>query len=228
MKTFWIALLLIVAPSSYAAPLEAFKAEYSAEIDAGIELNAKATRTLTQIDATHWKLDIFITHALASLRETTTFEVKDNSQVVPTHYEFLRKVLGSKRQAILDFDWNKNRVHNLVQSKPWSMDIPADAQDKLSYQAQLLFDINKGAKTFTYPVAGGGKLEDYRFRITGQEQVKTPAGTFDTVVLKRVREEDANRETTIWLAPSLNYQIVKLEQIEKDDKTYRLLLESLK
>jgi hypothetical protein len=38
----------------------------------------------------------------------------------------------------------------------------------------------------------------------------------DTVVVERVRDDD-ERSTRIWFAPSLNYLLVRLRQIEKDE-----------
>ncbi|PXF31198.1 hypothetical protein WH50_11225 [Pokkaliibacter plantistimulans] len=226
LKKLWAPFLLAFGLHSHAATLKPFEAHYSAEIDAGITVGASAVRSLQQTADGHWILSIRIENALASLDESTEFRLQ-NGAVQPLHYEFLRKVLGKKRSAVLDFDWEQKRVHNNVQDKPWHMEIPEHTQDKLSYQAQLLLDLENAVKQYKYDVATGGKLDSYVFENVGTEQIKTPAGTFETIKLKRVRESGSDRETLIWLAPELDYQIVQLQQVEKDDKTYRLVLKSL-
>jgi hypothetical protein len=68
-----------------------------------------------------------------------------------------------------------------------------------------------------YAIADGGSLKTYRFMVVGEETVETPAGTFDTLKLERLRE-DNTRYTALWCAPELNYLPVKLMQRESDDR----------
>jgi hypothetical protein len=105
--------------------------------------------------------------------------------------------------------------------------VPTGTQDKLSYQLQLRLDLLAGKTDMTYAVADGGKLKEYRFKVTGEEQIDTPYGRYNAVRVMRDRGEDADRETLIWLAPELDYLIVRLEQTESDGKTYALLLKNL-
>jgi hypothetical protein len=59
------------------------------------------------------------------------------------------------------------------------------------------------------------------------EVIEAPIGAYEAIRVKRVREKDSPRQTYIWFAPELNYQIIKLKQIEKKDKAYTLLLKEL-
>lgn len=88
------------------------------------------------------------------------------------------------RKAILD-------EHNLKtdQLKHAQEDIPGCVVDVVSGLYYLgTLPLQNGA-TYTFPLNDGGKTVDVRATVEGREQVKTDAGTFNTV---RVRTEDAS------------------------------------
>ena len=128
----------------------------------------------------------------------------------------------------MSFDWENLQVTNDVENKPWKMDISEGVQDKLSYQLLLQQDLAQGLQEFNYTVADGGKLKQYKFIVDGKEVIEAPIGTFESIRVKRIRDGKKNRETFIWFAPELGYQIIKLHQTEKKDKSYSLLLKELK
>ena len=76
----------------------------------------------------------------------------------------------------------------------------------------------------TYRVVDGDEVEEYAFRVVGEERVTTKAGQFDAVEVERVREPDARRETTLWFAKDWNYLLVRLSQIETDGQHYQIML----
>jgi hypothetical protein len=62
------------------------------------------------------------------------------------------------------------------------------------------------------------------YQIIGHENQKTPAGTFATVHVSRVRDGDSKRTTELWLAPELDYAMVRFEQNEPKGGTIKLTL----
>lgn len=58
-----------------------------------------------------------------------------------------------------------------------------------------------------------GSETNYTFERVGTETVKTPIGRFEAIKLRRVRE-NSTRNTLIWIAPSLNYSVVKMTQFK--------------
>ena len=52
-----------------------------------------------------------------------------------------------------------------------------------------------------------------RFKVEGNEQITTPAGSFNAVKVVRDRGEKSSRKTWIWFAPELDYMIVKIHQV---------------
>ncbi len=77
-------------------------------------------------------------------------------------------------------------------------------------------DLLNGQKNFTYQIADGGRLKEYKFMTVGEEMLDTPLGKVNTIKVKRSREND-ERVTYAWLAKDWNYLLVRLQQEEKGE-----------
>jgi hypothetical protein len=73
-------------------------------------------------------------------------------------------------------------------------------------------------------VADGGRLKTYHFEWQGVETINIPAGTFDTVRLRRVHGKTT---TTIWCARKLNFLPVRIQQKKRGDSASVAVLESV-
>ena len=87
-------------------------------------------------------------------------------------------------------------------------------------------DLQEGAEELSYTVIIRSSIRDYRYQRLGEEDMETALGVLRVVKLERVRD-NSDRETTLWLAPELNYQPVLLRQKE-DGSTYELTLQSFR
>ncbi len=212
-------------PGQAADLLKPYKAVYKAQWDMGISFSGNAIRQLER-DGDKWKLSLTAEALIATVNEFTEFSVHDQ-RIQPNHYEYHRKLIGSNKNAVLQFNWSTQTVLNDIAKKPWTMDVSPGTQDSLSYHMQLRLDLAAGKKELLYKVADGGKLKTYSFIHLGTETVTTPVGTFEAIKVQRDRGTDSKRNTYIWCAPELNYMVVKLQQVEKNGKEYSLLLDQL-
>jgi len=151
------------------------------------------------------------------ITERTTFTIANNI-IQPQNYLYDRTGGKRTREAKLNFDWTKKSVTNAINGEAWHMDIQPGTQDKLSYQLQLMLDLQAGITEFDYLVADGGTLKKYRFTLLGEETIKTSLGDIKTIKLKRERAADSKRKTTIWFARSLHYLPVRIKQGKSDDE----------
>ena len=206
--------------------LKPFSASYEIHWKSGISLSGNTVRKLSTNENGDWSFESKASAMFASVFESTQFKWQNN-QIIPLKYHFKQSVLGKKRIADVSFDWEQLKVTNTVEDKPWKMPISEGVQDKLSYQLLLQQDLARGLEEFNYSVADGGKLKQYKFVVDGKEIVEAPIGSYEAIRIKRLRDAKKNRETFIWFAPELDYQIIKLHQIEKKDKSYTLLLKEL-
>jgi len=199
-----------------------FEATYKAKYRG---ISVTAVRTLKTLEDGSQYYSFVADSLIAKMTETSQFRWSSDNFIIPLRYTYERSVMGSKRKAELTFDWDKNQVVNDVQEKAWKMSIPPATLDKLSYQLQLRADLINGKPLSEYDVADGGKLKKYGFEIVGEETLKTRAGPFAVIKVRRIREQDEERQTVIWFAKNWDYLVVRLQQ-EEDDKSYEIDLTS--
>ncbi|MGH1372847.1 MAG: DUF3108 domain-containing protein [Cellvibrionaceae bacterium] len=224
MKRIVASVLLIFGLSTQSAAElpQPFTAVYKAQYGS---LTITATRSLQKLNDDTMELRFAAKSWLARIEEVSQFNWDKQGQLVPQNYHYQRSGLGRDREAYLDFDWKKRKVVNNVQNKPWSMKLPQDALDKLSYQLQLRHDLINAKADMHYQIADGGRLKTYSFEILGEETLNTPVGQLNTVKVKRIRK-NAKRTTHLWLAKDWNHLVVKIQQTEKDGKHYEINLAS--
>lgn len=216
------------APSDSATVTQAvklpkpFKAVYEAKYGG---LSVTATRTLRSVDGNAMELRFLASSWLAKIEEVSTFTWGTEGQLIPQHYLYKRSGLGRDRNAELNFDWQTQKVVNNVQNKPWTMPVPSDAQDKLSYQLQLRHDVHNRKTDMNYQVADGGRIKHYQFEVQGEEVLTTPVGKLNTTRVKRIRD-DNERVTILWLANDWDHLLIRIQQQEEDGKHYEINLAS--
>ncbi|MCW8125210.1 DUF3108 domain-containing protein [Microbulbifer halophilus] len=215
-------LLAITSIPAHAQELKPFEATYEASYSG---IGVTAVRKLSG-EADNWRLQFNADSFFADIREFSRFD-KRGGQLTPQHYEYHKTGLGSDRHKVLRFEPEEHRVINVRKEDRTLENVPARIQDKLSYQLQLALDIAAGKEELQYTVADGKKIRHYKFAVIGSETVKTSLGPVKATKVERVREEDADRETTIWFAPQWEYALVKLEQQEEDGKNYQISLTKL-
>jgi len=226
---------LLLAAALFAAAAQAsiglpdFKASY--ELTRGsmkignstIELSTGANSSYTY-KSHSWPVRWVAWFLKDKLYETSRGRITE-SGIHPEKYHYKRTGGRKEREANLTFDWQSMSVQNDVEDSKWQMDIPAGTLDKLASQLGMMYALASGETDITFNVADGGKLKEFRFKVVGEETLETPAGTFETVKITRLRDNN-KRETYIWCAPSLHYLPVRIWQREKDDAEYQSDLES--
>jgi hypothetical protein len=158
------------------------------------------------------------------LNETSKGKITDKG-IRPDRYIYQRTGGSTEREAKLEFNWEKMSVENNVEDSRWKMEIPPGTLDKLVSQLGMMYALAKGETDINFNIADGGKLKEYRFKVVGEETLELPAGTFRTIKITKLRDNN-KRETYIWCAPELHYLPVRIWQREKDDSEYQSDLES--
>jgi len=208
--------VLILATTTQAVELpDTFSNEYSSSA-LGFKVTVKH-ELKQQSDGSH-QMHFRAESWFASIDEVSNLKIDaEKGTIVPLHYIYKRRIMGSNRDAELTFNWDARTVTNNVQNTTWRMDIAQHVQDKLSYQLQLQYDLANGKKDLVYQIADGGRLKEYRFEIVGEELLTTPLGKVNTVKVKRSRDND-DRVTFAWLAKDWDYLLVRLQQEEDGDE----------
>jgi hypothetical protein len=101
------------------------------------------------------------------------------------------------RQA--EFDWIAHQLTLISPSEHKKFVLPEGTQDRLSAMYQFMFLSLAKTGMLSFSMTNGNKLDVYNFRITPDQSVTVPLGTFKALYVASVPEPGVNR-TEIWLA----------------------------
>lgn len=134
--------------------------------------------------------------------------------IQPSSYLFNKSQRSKSKIDRVQFSGNS--ASGSYKGKPYSLSIASNTQDRASLELVLARDIALNKAQLNYTVVESAKKKQYTFQKLGNEQLKTPAGTFNTVKVKVLRSGN-KRETIFWLAKETDYMPVKILHREKDD-----------
>lgn len=195
-------------------PVKPFQAEYKAYFK-GISVG-HGQRSLKLLSPNNYQASSTATvlgGAGMSYKETSQFRYQGH-RIISEGFSRKKKVLFGSTEIVgrpdrnggLFISTNGKRKH--VTAGPWG-----NTLDSSAFMVQFQTDVKNGQTTFHYHYVEGNKVKDYQFKIDGHETIKVPAGKYLTIRLKRMNKGD--RETIMWLAPKLDYQLVKMQILRK-------------
>ena len=116
----------------------------------------------------------------------------------PVTYTHQRK-LDTERNTRADLDWKENLITLTDRAGKRTLPLPKETQDRLSAMYQFMFIDLKNATTLKFYMTNGSKVDDYSYRITPNQSVTVPLGTFKTLYVSSVPQTGENLNE-IWLA----------------------------
>lgn len=212
--------LFLLAQTATAAVLTPYRATYTANLN-GLPVTVTSALETT---AEGYRISTSATNMLGQLQEQETFHLADQ-RIVVDEYRHQRALLGSQRLEQLVIDRGRGIARYQRDKDTREIPLAPGLLGPMSYQVQLRRDLAAGSTAFDYQVMHRGKVKQYHFETEGSESITIPKGAVEAIRIRRVRD-DNDRETIIWMAPKLGYQLVKLRQIEDGD-SYELLLSGL-
>ncbi len=124
------------------------------------------------------------------------------------------------------FDWRARilTMRHKGESRQEPLDRPV--QDRLSVFFSFAFRFPKESSFTLYTTDGRG-ISTNVYDVAGHEQVKTPAGEFDTIKLVKRKDRPDDRSTEVWLAADRSLLPLKVVVVEKDGERLEQLAERL-
>ncbi len=107
------------------------------------------------------------------------------------------------------------QVSGSFEGRHYQLTVPNGTLDPALLELRLMANLAAN-RPLNYTISERGKVKNYRFQRLGKQSVSVPAGSFQAEVVQMTRD-NGERQTTIWLAPELNYAIVKIRHNEKGD-----------
>ena len=219
--------LLLLASRLPAAELAPFEAEYRVFVSK-IPTPVKARLTLEALPGKdQYRIQLEARSFLLRNAETSHFTWNDCAPRTSTYrHEF--RGFGVRRHHDMTFSWNPPEVHNKDQEdKEDVFTVPDDTLDELTLLLKARCAFADGATEYHAFTAYGDDLKEHVLEIVDREQIKTPVGEMDTLVIRKQRRESSERSTYFWIAPALDYMLVKARHVENPALFGELILRDI-
>lgn len=231
IAAFRILMLFSIAAQGYSQTqlLTNYTARYEASANG---LAATATRSLENAGDNRYLLSNTLEASLAGqqlarLEQSSEFEL-DNQTVVPQNYSYQLSGVSRASNAIA-YNWEANIAISSEDDRSWQLDLHEGVLDQLSYQVALRLTLINQAEqqpVYAFELIDGDEIDRHEYRVVGAESLDTPLGEIDALKLERIRAEDDDRRTEIWLAPEWEYLLARLVQVNSSGLRIELQLES--
>jgi len=221
MKREFILFCLVVCSIDARAaqePLTPQTAEYQVNYGS-IELGkARYQLPAPEGDLYQYRFDSDVSLLMLSDRRTvkSIFSLA-GTKLIPMRYSHERNGTGPSYQEQSAYVLSQKLVHSRYKDERAKFPYTEDLFDPLMVQLQFRLDIAAGAKTMHYKMLKSGEIDEYDFRVVGKERVNIESGSYDTVKIEVVRDNN-KRQTLFWMAPDLGYLPIRLTHFEKGSK----------
>lgn len=182
-----------------------------------VEYNGKPTQgevhLAIQRDHDRYQVAFELDHWLLSSSQKASFKM-DDCQVQPISYRSTNKrPFKGETVQTLAFDWGHKQAKYTSgdQHKTFSLESPL--YDPLSFFFEARCALEAGQTDLSYPLIYKGKKDVQRYKVVGTETVETGQGPVQALVVERQRSSKT-RQTRLYVAPSLDYLLVKISHQE--------------
>lgn len=157
---------------------------------------------------------------LGRIKIISDFFEKDNLMTSDEYFVDVKWTLISDKRT-LDFDQASGTLTSKGKFK-WSQALLEDENvfDPLNVQIQIRKNVIAGLKEFSLmlPDLKSGAIEANNYKIVNNGSFEVDGTNYPCVILERIRLQD-NRTTRYFLAPDLDYLIIKVEDQDQDGDT---------
>ena len=204
-----------------AKPLTPYTAKYrtttrgvSLTLNRKLERNADDSYTLTN----GGKIMVVGFH------EMSVFSTQGNA-IVPKSYVYQGTGMINRRREVHFTSGAETTIRSLYKDQWYDLPYQPGTLDRFSQQEQLrLLMLNDPdpREDISIRVADGKRVKEYLIRYVGEEMLETPLGMLNTLHFKRIHD-DPDRSSATWIAPELDYLMVKTVHVE-DGSTTKVLI----
>ncbi|MEW9796987.1 DUF3108 domain-containing protein [Alteromonas lipolytica] len=146
----------------------------------------------------------------------------ENGELIPSEYHYNRSGTGPDKALSISFKTDNNTlVVNDKDTMAWQGEL-----DNQIYRIDLPRKLANGVTKSGFDFINyRGQQRHYGVQVIGEETLSLPYGTLETIKVKLLRDSN-KRETFIWFAPELDYNLVRLQQFKDGDEQGDIQLKS--
>jgi hypothetical protein len=160
-----------------------------------------------------------------TMNETSQFTLVDGRPRT-NHYVLINTIGKNPRNGEVQFDWERNVVSGNYKDKVIDMPLPENAVDRAMLHIVLMADLRHGDLRESYAVYDKDEFMSISVEKLGEETVKIPLGTYETVILQHT-SPDGSAVGKLWCARELGYLPVLMEARDDGSKVFHAKLVEL-
>lgn len=215
-----LALNAVAVAASDGLPVTPYQAHY--EVFASGFSVGDAVVSLSSTGSDHYRMTSDVTPnglvallASGKIHEQVDGEIHKGA-IRPSQYQRLLNTGRKSTEMKLQFDWVAGQVDARNGTDQAMLPLTPGTVDPLSLQLLVMDDLQRGHVPERYSLIDKVEIKTYQIRDQGEEMLDTPLGRLKT---KRINQytPGKTRMTTFWIAPTLQYLLVRIVQ-EKDGK----------
>lgn len=146
----------------------------------------------------------------------------ENNEPMPREYHYKRSGTGPDKSLSVRFDYEKNQI--IVDDKN-TLALSGQLDNQI-YRVLLPTKLKDGFKEGEFSFINyRGDEREYGVEVIGRQKITLPYGEIDTIKVQLVRDSN-KRKTFIWFAPSLDFNLVRLQQFKDDEEQGDIQLSS--
>jgi len=214
-----ISLILLTLGLHIQADETLFSQEYKTRIE-GIPITT--TRSLVLRDDGTYRFRIRSSNFLARFQESSYYELLEDGSLRPFLNQSERRIFGVASKSETRFDWESmiaifERDDDDLRETP----LEPGMVDRTLYQYLMELDMRAGRPVLSYDVVDKGRIRNFTFENLGVEDIEIDNELMSAYKFRRETETD-ERETLVWMAANMDYEIVKIYHRERDDTEYTM------
>jgi hypothetical protein len=162
---------------------------------------------------------------ISDLRRIKSEFMVDNNRLLPYRYTHERSGTGSDYSEHTSFFKSQHNIFTIYKNEKADLAYEGAIFDPLMVQLQFRLDLSASASIDSYKMVKEKEVDEYEFKIVGEERLTLDSGTYDTIKIEVVRDS-TKRQTFFWMAPKLAYLPVRLSHFSKGSKQLDIQLDT--
>ena len=153
---------------------------------------------------------------IGEIRRESRGAVTATGQLRPERFEEAGRRGGTR---IAEFDWSAGSLTLVHGDSARTVALPAGTLDQASLAYAFAFR-GEAPPAFTVHLTDGRGLKEYRYRLVGEETLRTPLGEMRARRYEKVRDANDRRAFEFWLATDHHLLPVKLRYVERNGDVF--------
>jgi hypothetical protein len=136
--------------------------------------------------------------------------VLENDRIRPLRYQLEDGSDNRDKDIQINFDWPSGKSHGYAKGKQWQFSLISALLDPLTFQLAARRALMRGERTPVLHVHEGDRIRRYDFIEETTQTIQMGQKPIDTI--RYFVDRESKRRLYYWLAPTLDYLPIRLEQ----------------